>query len=122
MAGGNVVVQEPRDALVPGMPSSTIAVTSPDAVVPIDAMGEALRRLVGAPSRFTCSEGSGALGKAVEGELWAALEVLEERGELLRRIADRMDSAPRTEHRFRQDARDTDDRAAVIRRVLGAAG
>ena len=37
-----------------------------------------------------------AQGSAVEAALWTALEVLEERGELLRRIAVRMDQQPRT--------------------------
>jgi two-component system chemotaxis response regulator CheB len=176
LAGGNVIAQDPDDALVPGMPSSTIAVTTPDAVLPVDAIPEVLSRLVGAPvpnsgeeaavptepdsaesergptrpdgaaSGFTCPECSGALwelrehelvryrcrvghaysedamvdaqGNAVEAALWAALEVLEERGELLRRIAGRMDKLPRTEHRFRTGAREADERAAVIRRVL----
>jgi two-component system chemotaxis response regulator CheB len=59
-----------------------------------------------------------AQGNAVEAALWAALEVLEERGELLRRIAGRMDDMPRTEHRFRAGAREADERAAIIRRVL----
>jgi two-component system chemotaxis response regulator CheB len=175
-AGGRVVVQDPSDALVPGMPSSTIAVTTPDAIVTIDELGDTLQRLVAAPvpnpgkeaqvhmepdpaelargpnrpdgpaSGFTCPECNGAIwelregdlvryrcrvghafsedamveaqGTAVEAALWAALEVLEERGELLRRVANRMDRAPRTEHRFREGAREADERAGVIRRVL----
>ena len=52
-----------------------------------------------------------AQGSAVEAALWAALEVLEERSELLRRIAERMDDQPRTGQRFREGARDADDRA-----------
>jgi two-component system chemotaxis response regulator CheB len=178
--GGRVVVQDPADALVPGMPSSTIAVTAPDAVVPINEMAETLLRLVRAPvpnpgkeasmhmepdpaelergpnrpggpaSGFTCPECNGAIwelregelvryrcrvghaysedamvdaqGNAVEAALWAALEVLEERGELLLRIADRMDRTPRTEQRFRQGAREASERAAVIRRVLSTGG
>jgi len=176
-SGGRVIVQEPSDALVGGMPSSTLAVTTPDAVVPIEQMAAALRRLLAVPvpneeeapvhaqpdpaemelrptrpdgpaSGFTCPECSGALweqregqmiryrcrvghaysedamveaqGSAVEAALWAALEVLEERGELLRRIAERMHRQPRTGQRFREDARLTDERAAVIRRVLSS--
>ncbi|HEX6023764.1 MAG TPA: chemotaxis protein CheB [Solirubrobacter sp.] len=176
LAGGRVVVQEPSDALVPGMPSSAIAATTPDAVVTIDEMGETLQRIVAAPvpnpgkegpvhmefdpvelergpsrpagpaSGFTCPECNGAIwevregelyryrcrvghsysedatveaqGNAVEAALWAALEVLEERGELLRRVADRVDHSPRTQRRFRESAREADDRAAVLRRVL----
>ena len=162
-AGGRLLVQEPSDALVPGMPSSAIAVTRPDAVLPIGELGAALGRLVtptGVPraapasppasrvaSGFTCPECAGALwelregglvryacrvghayseeamveaqGGAVEAALWRALTALEERGELLERIADRMRvTAPSTEHRFREGAREAGARAATIRRVL----
>jgi two-component system, chemotaxis family, protein-glutamate methylesterase/glutaminase len=100
----------------------------------------------GHASGFTCPECSGALweiregemiryrcrvghayseeamvdaqSNAVEAALWAALEVLEERGELLRRIAHRTNGQTRTGQRFRDGARVADDRAAVIRRVL----
>jgi two-component system chemotaxis response regulator CheB len=175
-AGGRVIVQEPSDALVPGMPSAAVAATHADAVLPIDEIGGALRRMTlgsiatageeelvsadpdpiemlrgpdrpdGPASGFTCPECSGALwelregdlvryrcrvghayseeamveaqGSAVEAALWTALEVLEERGELLRRIAQRMYDAPKSERRFREGAREADERAAVIRRVL----
>jgi two-component system chemotaxis response regulator CheB len=101
----------------------------------------------GPASAFTCPECSGALwelrdgelvryrcrvghsyseeamidaqGSAVEAALWSALEVLEERGELLLRIADRMAGrTPKTEQRFRDGAREALDRAALIRRAL----
>jgi two-component system chemotaxis response regulator CheB len=175
-AGGSTVVQDPQDAVVPGMPQSALSAIQPDAVVALDHMAGTLRRLVdapisppgeeepvtaepdpaeqmlgptrpsGHPSGFTCPECSGALwelrdgelvryrcrvghayseeamidaqGSAVEAALWAALEVLEERGELLRRIADRMHGNPKSESRFRQGAREADERAAAIRRVL----
>jgi two-component system, chemotaxis family, protein-glutamate methylesterase/glutaminase len=178
-AGGRLIVQAPDDALVPGMPSSAIAVTRPDAVLPLDEIAGELREFVARPapdagkedtvdpqpdpaelgpvttrpdgpaSGFTCPECSGALWEVREGEvvryrcrvghayseeamvdaqrdsveaaLWTALEVLEERGELLRRIADRMESrTERTQVRLRNGAREADERAAVIRRVLAA--
>jgi two-component system chemotaxis response regulator CheB len=101
----------------------------------------------GAPSGFTCPECRGpmwesredalaryrcrvghayseqvmveAQGGAVEAALWTALEVLQERSELLNRIADCMHAGQaRTEHTFREAARQADERAAVIRRVL----
>jgi two-component system, chemotaxis family, protein-glutamate methylesterase/glutaminase len=104
-------------------------------------------RPAGPASAFTCPECSGALWELREGELlryrcrvghsysedamvdaqaasveaalWAALEVLEERGELLQRIAERMHGrTPNTERRFREDARDALGRAALIRRAL----
>ena len=176
VAGGSVVVQDPEDAVVPGMPLSTLAVVRPDAVVDLQHMAAALQRMVdaplpasgkeasvtqepdpaeqmlgpmrpaGAPSGLTCPECSGALwefsegelvryrcrvghayseeamveaqGSAVEAALWTALEVLEERSELLRRIADRMERTPKSRNRFREGAREADERAAVIRRVL----
>jgi two-component system chemotaxis response regulator CheB len=177
-AGGRLIVQEPEDAIVPGMPSSAIAVTRPDAVLPVTEIPAALTAFVEEPvdisdeeqppmiaepdpaamergphrpegpaSGFTCPECSGALwelregelvryrcrvghsysedamveaqGASVEAALWTALEVLEERSELLLRMADRMQAtAPRTEHRFRDGARQADERAATIRRVL----
>jgi two-component system chemotaxis response regulator CheB len=104
-------------------------------------------RPAGPPTGFTCPECSGALwelrdgalvryrcrvghsysedamveaqGEAVEAALWTALEVLEERGELLRRIAGRMEGKPRSAGQFQQAARDVTDRAALIRRALG---
>jgi two-component system chemotaxis response regulator CheB len=108
-------------------------------------------RPAGPASGFTCPECSGALwelregelvryrcrvghsysqdamidaqGSAVEAALWSALEVLEERGELLGRVADRSAGrTPKTEQRFRDAARDAYERAALIRRALMMAG
>jgi two-component system, chemotaxis family, protein-glutamate methylesterase/glutaminase len=105
----------------------------------------------GPPSGFTCPECSGALWElreaelvryqcrvghsyseealidhqaiAVEAALWAALEVLEERSELLNRIADRMaDRNARSEARFRTGAREALERAELIRSALGVRG
>jgi two-component system chemotaxis response regulator CheB len=59
-----------------------------------------------------------AQGTAVEAALWTALEGLEERSELLLRIAKRMHDQPRTYRRFTTGARDASDRAAIIRRIL----
>lgn len=106
-------------------------------------------RPAGPASGFTCPECSGALwelrdgalvryrcrvghtysedamveaqGSAVEAALWAALEVLEERAELMQRMAARM-TGPRSERRFRAAAREAGDRAALIRRALSVGG
>jgi two-component system chemotaxis response regulator CheB len=60
-----------------------------------------------------------AQGSAVEAALWTALEVLEERGELLQRIADRIGSRhARSAERFSAGARDARERAELIRRAL----
>jgi two-component system chemotaxis response regulator CheB len=101
----------------------------------------------GPASSFTCPECSGALwelregelvryrcrighsysedamveaqGASVEAALWTALEVLEEQGELLQRIADRVGGrAPRSEQHFREGSREALDRAVLIRRAL----
>jgi two-component system chemotaxis response regulator CheB len=175
-AGGTVLVQDPEDALAPGMPSATLQTTEPDAVLPLRDLPRAVLELAarpalasevpmssvpdphetlrgptrpdGSPSGFTCPECSGPLwelregnlvryrcrvghlfseeamvdaqGSAVEAALWTALEVLEERFELLGRIADRSTTHPRTRERFQASAREAADRAAIIRRVLAA--
>jgi two-component system chemotaxis response regulator CheB len=103
-------------------------------------------RPTGPPSAFTCPECHGALwevrdgaltryrcrvghtysedamveaqGDAVEAALWTALEVLEERSELLNRIANRMGDTSRSARRFRDSARQVDDRASLLRRAL----
>jgi two-component system chemotaxis response regulator CheB len=59
-----------------------------------------------------------AQGTAVEAALWTALEGLEERSELLQRIAKRVRDQPRTHDRFTTDARNAEDRATIIRRIL----
>ena len=84
----------------------------------------------GAIVRYRCRVGhayseqamSDAQAGTVESALWTALEVLQERSELLTRIADRLDGngMPRSEHRFREEAREASDRADAIRRVLAA--
>jgi two-component system chemotaxis response regulator CheB len=63
-----------------------------------------------------------AQGTAVEAALWAALEVLEARSELLLRIARRAETRPRTYERLTDGAREASDRAATIRRILHHAG
>jgi two-component system chemotaxis response regulator CheB len=108
-------------------------------------------RPAGGPSGFTCPECHGPLWEVEEGgvvryrcrvghaysehamvdaqagtveaALWRALEVLQERSELLHQIADRIDAlAPHSEHQFRDEARHAADRADAIRRVLAMSG
>jgi hypothetical protein len=59
-----------------------------------------------------------AQGASVEAALWSALEMLEERGELLQRMADRLPDAPRSQRRFQIGADEAHARAALIRRTL----
>jgi len=106
-----------------------------------------VNRPEGPPSGFTCPECRGPLweihegeavryrcrvghayseqsmieaqGDSVETALWTALEVLQERSELLTRIADRLDErGPRKDQHFRERARHAAERAEVIRRAL----
>jgi two-component system chemotaxis response regulator CheB len=175
-AGATMIVQDPDDAVVRGMPASAIAATMPDHIVPLAEIADLLERLAGdrvsairkeeampshpepddllhaeqrppgPPTGFTCPECNGALwelrdgtlvrhrcrvghtysedtmveaqGETLEAALWSALEVLEERGELLRRIAGRMEARSRSAGRFHDAARDVMDRAALLRRAL----
>jgi two-component system chemotaxis response regulator CheB len=66
-----------------------------------------------------------AQGESVEAALWTALEVLEERAELLGRIAQRhVSTRPKTQERLENAAKDALERAELIRRALagGAQG
>jgi two-component system chemotaxis response regulator CheB len=84
----------------------------------------------GAVIRYRCRVGHAysehamidAQAGTVESALSTALDVLQERTELLTRIADRMDSngMSRSEHRFREEAREVSARADAIRHVLAA--
>jgi two-component system, chemotaxis family, protein-glutamate methylesterase/glutaminase len=117
---------------------------------PADPIEASRHRPRGAASGFTCPECSGALwelregnltrfrcrvghtysddamlaeqGDAVEAALWAALEVLEERAELLERMAERPSHLhSRTREKLRAAASDALERGELIRRALGAA-
>jgi two-component system chemotaxis response regulator CheB len=132
------------DVDIPGSEEEAPVSAEPDPV----EMLHGPNRPDGPSSGFTCPECSGALwelrdgnvtrfrcrvghsyseeamveaqGASVEAALWAALEALEERAELLRRIADRSGTRPRTQGRFRTGAQEAEERAALIRRVLSA--
>jgi two-component system chemotaxis response regulator CheB len=177
-AGGTVVVQDPADAIVPGMPESAVNAGSPRHVIPLAQMAPMLARLAaapeddedhegdgpmaarddspdpetlyrpgGPPSALSCPECRGPLWEIAEGALtryrcrvghayseetlvaehtagveaalWSAIEVLEERAELLRKVADRARPAkPGAANRLEEGARDALKRAMVIREVL----
>ena len=179
-ARATLIVQEPADALVSGMPEAALAAASPHHVVPARAIPDLLigladkpvrpvraevaspepsgaadldvasRRPSGPASRFTCPECSGALWQVQESELaryrcrvghvyseetlidrhsamveaalWTALEALEERAELLERVATRLGA--RNAHsagRMRAAAEESTHRAGLIRRALSLA-
>jgi two-component system chemotaxis response regulator CheB len=172
-AGGEVIVQDPEDAVVSSMPERTIALVDGAArVLTAEEVGRALASLNGLPggkearvdeptiadesspgrpdgpaTGFTCPDCGGGLwevgegdvvrylcrighgfsedamvslqGSAVETALWAALETLEERAELLRRVAERRGATHEgLRRRLRHAAEDADARAELIRRAL----
>jgi len=182
-AGGVTVVQNPEDALYPGMPRSAIAYVTPEHVVPGAAIAGLLARLVeqtpapvpdpplepdavleesfvavdrgasdnpqpGVPSGFTCPECSGALWEteedgvvrfrcrtghqysletllseqsgSIEAALWSALRALEERGAMLRRIAQRLSQrgSPSAAFRHARNADQAVEQALLLRQAL----
>ena len=118
---------------------------------PGDMIEESRQRPAGPATGFTCPECSGALwelrdgeliryrcrighaysedamlaeqGDAVEAALWTAVEVLAERAELLRGMAERRGgSHPRLRARLEAGADDAEERADLIRRALSIGG
>jgi two-component system chemotaxis response regulator CheB len=180
--GGLALVQEPRDAEFPEMPSSAIAWAEPDHVAPLGALAKALIGRVGetAPasspcpedvrmeadlafgyardhamekqpgtrSVFSCPECQGALweikdgdlvryrchvghaytaeamldanGEELERALWSALRTLEERAELVRRMAERAAGGARNRsaEQFSARAKEYEGQAERIRELL----
>src|SRR5829696_6607440 len=176
-AGGEVLVQDPEDAVVASMPERAIALVGQAArVLPAAEIGRALaaleplahpvtqeapmngsprretetRRPEGQATGFTCPECSGAIWEehdgdivryrcrighdysedamvaeqstSVEAALWAALEMIEERAELLRRVADRRGAHAGLRRRLMAAAEDADARARLIRRAVASDG
>ena len=122
-----------------------------DALVSVSDDDPSTNRPDGPATGFTCPECSGAIWELREGELvryrcrvghayseeafingqrdaveaamWAALEVLEERVELLRRMAERHGTShPRTRKRLEASADNALERVDLIRRALRADG
>ena|SRR5690242_17140964 len=78
--------------------------------------------------RFRCRVGHSytaealnvALSQATEDTLWASMRALEEKADLLRRMASR--SRPRAAERYEEEAEGCDNHAAAIREILAADG
>jgi two-component system, chemotaxis family, protein-glutamate methylesterase/glutaminase len=125
-----------EDAPVPGVPDRVELDPTEVALVDVPASGLVCPDCggalwvddSGALPRFTCQVGHSyspeslleEQGLAVERALWAALRALEERSDLLRRLARR--SQGKTRGRFELRARDADEHAARLRDVLFTAG
>ncbi len=98
--GGITVVQDPSDALYPGMPSNAISHIEVDHVLSATAIGVLVAELAMAPpgsppgpdDALRCQVGSpesvlGQPHEALERALWIALRSLKERATLARRLA-----------------------------------
>ena len=93
-----------------------------------DCGGVLFEQQEGELTRFRCSVGhvfsmeslSSAQAGRLEGALWTAVRALEDRAELLRKMAQRSQhrSALRSERSFRDQAADLESRAAVIRDAI----
>jgi two-component system chemotaxis response regulator CheB len=68
--------------------------------------------------RYTAAALVGAQDAAVERALWSAVRGFEEKEEMLRRLADRVDRHPRVSHGYRQRAEEAAVHAEVIRDLL----
>lgn len=178
--GGLAVVQNPTDALFPGMPKSAIQAADVDAVLPIEQIPTKLAELAdeevpdveeerepahvegnrematpngagegnGKLTTLTCPECGGVLREVhehkltryrcrighiysperlmieksnlLEHALWAAVQALDERSDLSRRLARRMRQAncPQVADRFDGQRAQTEHAAEIIRQVL----
>jgi two-component system chemotaxis response regulator CheB len=178
--GGATVVQDPEDALYPGMPSAALAAGPVDRTTPARGLADAVCALLdepaagsrgdvthgaagapdaverdpveddltrGALSGLTCPDCGGAIwetdddparyvchvghafsrdsmlqeqGRALEITLWSALRALEERADLLRRVARRTGGGART--RLQERAAEADEHVHALRQALLRAG
>lgn len=141
--GGVAVVQDPADALYPGMPHSAIEAVGADHVVPAAEIGPLVTRLaeeaVGPnppPVPDDVLRFRGRVGRAwssesladepdaeVEEALWMALRSLEDRATLSLTLADRAEAAGRvmSARQFRGDADDVGRSIGVLRHLLHGA-
>lgn len=169
-SGGSAVVQDPEEALYPGMPSSALAHVDVDAVARADQIGGIIGRLMnedsaraaqtndpdpvpppGEPVASVCPECGGVLSEqidagviqwrckvghrysaesladaqanGVEATLWAAVRALQDRQELLERMAaqlKRRDMA-RSARSLTARAKEANAQAEAIKATLGRA-
>lgn len=167
-AGGRTVVQDPEEAVFPGMPTSAVRHANPQFVVPLAEIGPLVTKLVtelppptgdavdpddgdvgvhphrDPASPFTCPDCGGTLfeGEAqglvrfrcrvghaysadslaveqqrhLESALYAAVVALQERADLCRRMARRMEQSgrPHVAQRYLDQAASVDEQAKVV--------
>jgi two-component system, chemotaxis family, protein-glutamate methylesterase/glutaminase len=180
--GGTVVVQDPEEAMYPGMPQSAISHVPGARVLPVEAIGPLLVRLAhpaedeavpttgvqpmshsdepetvepdprelgavqdgasglscpecrgnlwmeedGTVVQFRCRVGHAytadtlvaEMSESVEAVMWSALNALEEKADLARRMSRRMAAGSISERRFREQAEEATVQARVLRAVL----
>jgi two-component system chemotaxis response regulator CheB len=123
--GGRAIVQDPREALFPGMPQS--AMGDPDWVLPVAEMAPLLSELarngVSGP-RDPARARPVHQGSDVDAALWTACRVLEKRVALCRRLAERAEGrhADMSAQHFRADAAEVARQAETLRAVLSSRG
>jgi two-component system, chemotaxis family, protein-glutamate methylesterase/glutaminase len=118
-----VLPDSPRDEASPTPAGPPTSLSCPECSGPLWDVGHS------AAPGYRCRVGHAysedalvaAQATSVEAALWTAVEVLEERAELLRRVASRRAVAPRTNRRLEEGAADALRRARLIRGALGSA-
>lgn len=128
--GGCAVVQDPDDALFPGMPRSAVNADNPEFVLPADKIGYQLAELAAklarqtvasppAPAKPTDPEGAKPRD-ALESALWTAYRTLRERVALCLRLADRAAEcrAELTAEHYRAEAAAGAQKAEHLRSAL----
>lgn len=137
-SGGAAIVQDPDEALYPGMPSSALAHVVVDAIVPSDRIAQTIAAMVNgeqarvsrqpvAPGRDPkgeCPTLADSQGERAEMALRTAVRTLRDRSALLERMSDQAEERGqrRSAQRFRQQAEDASRRADLVTEALAHAG
>jgi two-component system chemotaxis response regulator CheB len=136
-SGGAAIVQDPDEALYPGMPSSALAHVVVDAIVPSDRIAQTIAAMVNG-GQATVSRRPVAPGRDPKGErpvladsegeraemvLRAAVRTLRDRSALLERMSDQAEERGhrRSARRFRQQAEDASRHAQLVTEALAHA-
>lgn len=96
-AGGRVVLQDPADALHPGMPHGALRLLVPDHVSPARDIGPLLGRIAREPAEPVLPDTGGTTDE-LDRALWAAYRVLNDRAALAARLEGATDHTMSTRH------------------------